>query len=207
MKAYQVRIKLLDFHHDIWREVIIPADINFKLLHNTIQTSMGWYNSHLYEFNLPDEKLRITNDEESFSNFKTARKKYTKISPADNNNKLIYELLKTTIKRPQDLKIENYMEKYKFLNYIYDFGDNWVHRIFLREILTDYQYSYPTIISGIGACPPEDVGGTACYDEFLTAWSDPNHPEHNDTVKWGNTQHYHSFNQKTANNQLKNCFK
>ncbi|MBP1765040.1 MAG: plasmid pRiA4b family protein, partial [Firmicutes bacterium] len=64
MKAYQIKIELVDSEPLIWRRVIIPADVTFRRLHDTIQFSMDWWDSHLYEFEFPQEKLRITNDEE-----------------------------------------------------------------------------------------------------------------------------------------------
>jgi len=70
MKAYQIKIELIDSKPLIWRRVIIPADVTFKRLHDTIQFSMDWWDYHLYEFNFPQEKLRITNDEESYEEFK-----------------------------------------------------------------------------------------------------------------------------------------
>jgi hypothetical protein len=66
MKAFQIKIELIDSEPLIWRRVVIPADVTFRRLHDTIQFSMGWRDYHLYEFEFPQEKLRITNDEESY---------------------------------------------------------------------------------------------------------------------------------------------
>ena len=38
--------------------------------------------------------------------------------------------------------------------------------------------------SGGGACPPEDVGGTGGYEEFLAALADPLHEEHDNYLVW-----------------------
>lgn len=48
----------------IWRRVLVPSEITFKRLHDIIQVSMGWGNVHLYDFNIIEDKLRITGDEE-----------------------------------------------------------------------------------------------------------------------------------------------
>ena len=66
MKAFQIRIELIDSEPLIWRRVVIPADVTFRRLHDTIQFSMSWLDYHLYEFEFPQEKLRINNDEESY---------------------------------------------------------------------------------------------------------------------------------------------
>jgi hypothetical protein len=34
MKAYQIKIELIDFEPLIWRRVVIPADVTFKRLHD-----------------------------------------------------------------------------------------------------------------------------------------------------------------------------
>lgn len=82
MKAYQIKIELFDSEPLIWRRVIIPADVTFRRLHDTIQLSMGWRDYHLYEFGFPQEKLRITNDEESYGEFKFFSAKYQGKKPA-----------------------------------------------------------------------------------------------------------------------------
>jgi hypothetical protein len=43
---------------------------NFKRLHDTIQFSLDWWDRHLYKFELQQEKLRITNDEEAYEEYK-----------------------------------------------------------------------------------------------------------------------------------------
>jgi hypothetical protein len=45
----------------------------------------------------------------------------------------------------------------------------------------------PTLIhcgGGQNACPPEDVGGTRGYAEFLLAIEDPEHEEHDRYLEW-----------------------
>ena len=64
MKAYKIKIELTGSKPLIWRRVLVPAEITFKRLHDVIQFAMGWGNDHLYDFNLKEEKLRITSDEE-----------------------------------------------------------------------------------------------------------------------------------------------
>ena len=45
--------------------------------------------------------------------------------------------------------------------------------------------AYPRCVAGAGACPPEDVGGTYGYAEFLKVIRDARHPEHDAMVAMG----------------------
>jgi len=43
---------------------------------------------------------------------------------------------------------------------------------------------YPLCLEGERACPPEDVGGTYGYQEYLGAMADPEHEEHESFMEW-----------------------
>ena len=209
MKAYQIKIELVDSNPLIWRRVIIPADVTFKRLHDTIQFSMDWWDRHLYEFEFPQEKLRITNDGETYEEFKFYQKKYKDKALTKRNDPhgMIARILETTIRQPQTLKIDRYLEKYKIITYVYDFGDDWQHKIELEKIIDDYEFGYPTILEGEGACPPEDVGGIPGYEEFLRVWNDQEDAEHEEMRQWGENQYYRPFDIAFRNNLLKTCLK
>lgn len=209
MKAYQLKIELIDSKPLIWRRVIIPADVTFKRLNDTIQFSMDWWDCHLYEFEFPEEKLRITNDDEAYEENKFYKKKYKNNNPTKEEDPygFILSIVKSTIRKPQTLKIDEYIEKYKNLKYTYDFGDGWVHEIKLENIIEDYRFGYPTVLEGEGACPPEDVGGIPGYAEFLEAWNNPEHEEHEGVSTWGTSQHYREFDIDFRNSLLKSCLK
>ncbi|WP_416828901.1 plasmid pRiA4b ORF-3 family protein [Ectobacillus polymachus] len=209
MKAYQIKIELIESRPLIWRRVIIPADVTFRRLHDTIQFSMDWRDYHLYEFDFPQEKLRITNDEESYEEYKFYSVKYKRKKPtkkADPHG-IITRIIETTIRQPQTIKIDKYLEKDKNFEYVYDFGDYWRHRIELEKVIDDYEFGYPQILEGEGACPPEDVGGIGGYEEFLKAWNDPKHPEHKAMRQWGESQHYREFDIDFRNDFLKKFLK
>ncbi len=69
--------------------------------------------------------------------------------------------------------------------YNYDFGDDWVHDV-LYEGCPPLQPGtvYPQCLEGERACPPEDVGGTRGYAEYLEAMADPNHDCHQEMLAW-----------------------
>ena len=54
--------------------------------------------------------------------------------------------------------------------YLYDFGDSWEHVLeFEGARPGESRVRYPRCVAGARACPPEDVGGTPDYEEFLAA--------------------------------------
>jgi len=69
--------------------------------------------------------------------------------------------------------------------YQYDFGDSWHHAVRVEEVLSaDPKQRYPRCLGGARACPPEDVGGTPGYAEFLRALANPAHSEHAEYLTW-----------------------
>ena len=44
--------------------------------------------------------------------------------------------------------------------------------------------STPLCLEGARDCPPEDVGGTRGYEEYLEATADPDHERHDEFMDW-----------------------
>lgn len=82
--------------------------------------------------------------------------------------------------------IRSLLKKEKqWLMYEYDFGDDWLHRVTLEKILPRGEgEALPRCIAGKRSSPPEDVGGIYGYVEFLRAYEDKTHPEHEEYVEW-----------------------
>jgi hypothetical protein len=60
--------------------------------------------------------------------------------------------------------------------YVYDYGDNWRHRVVLEAVVApEPGRTYPVCLEGERACPPEDVGGAAGYEDLLGILKDPGH--------------------------------
>ena len=69
--------------------------------------------------------------------------------------------------------------------YVYDFGDYWRHDVFIEEVFDgDAATEYPAFVDGARRCPPEDVGGTGGFMEFLEAALDPGHEERDRMIEW-----------------------
>jgi Plasmid pRiA4b ORF-3-like protein len=71
------------------------------------------------------------------------------------------------------------------IEYLYDFGDCWEHRLTVTGIRTgEPGLSYPRYTGGERNVPPEDCGGIVGFYETLDAAADPNHQNHDEAKKW-----------------------
>jgi hypothetical protein len=161
-RVYQFKVTLLDSHPPIWRRIQVK-DCTLDKLHEHIQTAMGWTNSHLNHFSIGqqlygDPMLMAENFEEMEYEDSTA----TKLS----------DILPKSGRR------------FRF-EYEYDFGDGWRHEVLFEGIVRGERGKrYPVCVEGSRACPPEDVGGTWGYQEFLEAITDPEHEDHEGLLEW-----------------------
>lgn len=202
MRAYKIKVFLKDTELLIWRRIIIPSEITFKRLHDIIQFSMGWRDSYLYDFNIIEEKLRVTGDEEAIAEYESYFKK--KLTKKNDPYGYVAKMLEITPKLSSYMKIDKYLINYKNIEYVYDFGDYWKHSIILEEVLENYENNYPVCIEGEGACPPEDIGGIFEYEQFLKAINDKSHPKHEELKEWADKQYYkYIFDIESINKQIK----
>ncbi len=154
----QLRIELDYTKPAIWRSVWVPDSITLMKLHSVIQESMGWWDSHLHEFDL-------------------AGLRYGAIDP-DWGDEL--DLIEE--KRKKLLKVLGSRKKF---SYVYDFGDSWLHRITLEQTLPMIKPQHHALcVAGENACPPEDMGGVPGYYGFLDVIADPDHEEHAEMLQW-----------------------
>lgn len=217
MKSYIIKIELEESNPLIWRRVIMPAGATYKRLHDVIQNVtnfQGGYPSlgyHLYEFDLTKENRIVTNCEEAYlehqhykKNLKYYEERLKSLKPEmlqfERNHQ---ERLKIDVRKPTGLKINDYLEKYQEIRYNYDFGDYWWFTIKLEEIVEDYYFGYPTLLDGAETAPPEDVGGIHGYYNFLDAYRDPEHPDHEDLRCWAEEWNFREYNPDWINDRLK----
>ncbi|WP_010531708.1 plasmid pRiA4b ORF-3 family protein [Lentibacillus jeotgali] len=216
MKAYQIKIELTGSEPLIWRRIVMPAGATFNRLHDVIQNATNFQGGypgayHLFEFDLPNDNIRVTNDEEAYQehqHFKKNRKeieaKLRDVPPefAEIQEARLRELEKV-VRKPAGIKIDTYLEKYGTLEYIYDYGDDWHFLITLEKTMKDYHYGYPTLIDGAETAPPEDVGGLPGYYEFLDIYYDSNHSDHEDMKEWVQEQLFREYDPDFINDSLK----
>ncbi|MDA1271895.1 MAG: plasmid pRiA4b ORF-3 family protein [Chloroflexi bacterium] len=139
-KVYDFGVSLREVEPPIWRAIQVPGGYSFWDLHVAIQDAMGWEDSHLHEFEIIDPATRHI----------------VRISVPDG------ESIDQQPTRPGwEMGISDYLTMDNAeAHYAYDFGDGWVHRVTLKEVLDpDPAATYPMCVAGERACPPEDCGG------------------------------------------------
>ena len=50
---YQLKLTLIDSQPPIWRRVQVESDATLDRLHDVLQIVMGWTNSHMHGFRVP----------------------------------------------------------------------------------------------------------------------------------------------------------
>ena len=164
-KVYQFKVTLLDIRPPIWRRIQVPETYSFWDLHVAIQDAMGWYDCHLHKFDI--------------ANPKTGRRDEIGIPFEDFGNDM------GTIAGWKNLIADYFSMENKSCDYVYDFGDNWNHRILLEKIIPHEKGAkYPICIKGKRACPHEDCGGVWGYMDLLEILDDPEHEEYESMKDW-----------------------
>jgi len=129
------------------------------VLHDIIQITVGWFDCHLWRFMIGGQSYGPPMPEN-----------WGDAAPRDATKVRLRDVLEpgTTL-----------------INYLYDFGDSWEHRLTVTDIRQgDAAVSYPHYVGGEWAGPPEDCGGIPGFYAMLDALADPKHPEHADVAEW-----------------------
>lgn len=177
---YQLKITLKDSKPPIWRTVLIDSEITLDELHYVIQIAMQWENYHLHQFSKHEIFYGNPN---LIDDVEDSREHYV-------NEVLIKE--KDSI------------------NYEYDFGDSWNHKITLEKILPwDESKTYPICLKGKRAGPPEDCGGIYGYYNMLEVINEPEHPDYEEVMEYligdvGESYDPEHFNLEDINLAFKN---
>jgi hypothetical protein len=156
VNIYQLKINLRYLRPVIWRRIQVPADIKLHRLHDVLQLTLGWEDSHLHQFTV--KKIRYGWPDPDFPSDIRDERKFRLDQLAGPGDTLMYE---------------------------YDFGDGWLHEIKIEKSLpTDKARHYPYCLAGKRACPPEDCGGIPGYQRLLKIIRNPKHREYEEMLDW-----------------------
>jgi hypothetical protein len=157
-KYYQLKISLDETEPEIWRRVVVPADITLDRLHDVIQICMGWNDSHLHRFTIDGREYT-----DYFDEVDEGREEFEAMY-------VLGDLVKT---------------KGAEFNYLYDYGDDWSHTVRYEKSRREPNHGYAiTCEGGAMCCPPDDVGGIPGFEEFRRIMADPADEEYQDYLTW-----------------------
>ena len=159
--AYHLHIELLHLKPTIYRDVLVDPSMTLHKLHQVIQAAMGWEDDHLYGFAQPmarEDYYRVPKDRR----FGRPHDMDYGDSVNDDAKYKVSDLLRS----PKDK-----------LLYLYDFGDEWKHRITLTAV-SEVDSPLPHLVKAANGCPPEDSGGPFGAAQWADIWYDKAHPEH-----------------------------
>jgi hypothetical protein len=152
---YDIEVSLTGIQPRIWRRFLISSDATFGDLHNAIQDAFGWFDEHLWAFQVPGP------DGSTIAG----------IPDEDDDYDTTPDAWKVSLSNYFDLGAgEDRCE------YLYDFGDRWHHEVVLKGKVKGVGDFFQKLVAGERACPPEDCGGTAGYERivsFLQTGIDP----------------------------------
>lgn len=180
----QLKITLESTEPPIWRRVLVEKQITFFELHNIIQIAMGWENYHMFEFTF--NKQRIGEPDDEFDDL-------------DFGSNKVMDAAEVTL----ESIVTNTKGK---ISYVYDFGDNWSHKILVEKFLPrDNKISYPICTDGELNCPPEDCGGIPGFYDLLEVIGNKKHPERKAMLDWlGGSYDPAYFDKDEVNEEMKN---
>jgi len=147
-KNYQLEITLAYSQPEIWRRIQVPGSMTLHDLHTVIQMAMGWQEQHMHRFEIGGRFYgpQLADDYADAAILDDSR-----FTLADFESNLLQGIV-----------------------YTYDFGDDWQHVIMLEKVIPEKEgISYPVLLDGYRACPPEDIGGVPMFQEFLQYLADP----------------------------------
>jgi hypothetical protein len=158
-----LRLTLEDIEPPIWREIALLDSTTLPELHRVIQMAFQWYDYHLHQFTIGDQRYAIPDEEND--GFGVPARSSLGMTLAD--------LGLTAGTR---------------FTYEYDFGDSWCLTIDVRTITPAAdraaEMPAPLLVDGRRAAPPEDCGGPPGYEELLRVLAHPSDPEHAEMSTW-----------------------
>jgi hypothetical protein len=148
-KIFELEIVLEEVQPLVRRRVQVPGEVSLAVLHEVVQSAVGWTNSHLHEFEIAGRRYGMPDPDWGYQD--------------------VIDEAKATL-----FRLVGQGDRF---SYVYDFGDNWNHQITVEKILSpEPGVRYPRCVCGQGACPPEDVGAPWATTSSRLCWPTPPTP-------------------------------
>ena len=169
------------------RLLSLPPSLTFDKLHQVLQIAFGWTNIHMHDFNVS----LIEDDEAGF--MRSRHCLFICTDPSDfpdddigNESKAEAEVTLADVYEKAEWKDKAEIE------YQYDHGDGWIHRLALLGRATpgtNAQFGVPCgvkvlCLGGQGHAAAEDVGGMWGWEDLKDAFKHPRKAESRERIEW-----------------------
>jgi hypothetical protein len=154
-------VRLLEVEPPIWRKFLIASTASFQDLHGAIQDAAGWEDDHLFQFQAGERGPVIAS-----------------VSDDDSDDPDAARVKLSSFFGPGGKKK---------CQYLYDFGDSWLHEVELVSTVENDEKFKRRLLDGGRAFPPEDCGGVGGYEryvELLKTGSDPYGEDPEEVLEW-----------------------
>lgn len=136
-QVHALKVTLSDVRPAVWRRLEVPSTIALGELHEVLQDAFGWADGHLHDFRVRGARYAPQAPELSGPSWFG--------EPARDEDAT---LLVRVAPRAGDV-----------VEYTYDFGDDWRHRIQVERVgPAEPEVCYPVCTTGSGLAPEEDTG-------------------------------------------------
>jgi hypothetical protein len=162
-KLLQLHLTLRHLQPPVWRRLLVSNRASLFELHQLIQKTMGWDNSHMHAFYIGGVE---------YAGYETAQD----CQVLCDEDFYLHQLIKRRGQR---------------FTYEYDFGDRWMHDIQVEQTQPCPGETPPArCLAGARACPPDDFGGPHTYALFLR---DRTSPDQKILARWGEPDWVRAF--------------
>ncbi len=149
-----VRVTLDEVEPEIWRLLEIGGSRTLAELHDALQITLGWTDSHLHAFVHADGRRWAPASEEN--ELDELDEAATTLAEATGSGSLRYE---------------------------YDFGDSWTHGLEVVGE-TEGDEAAVVLLDGARSAPPENCGGPSGYEHLLATLSGPSRSDREVAEEW-----------------------
>lgn len=153
-----LRIELVGISPSVWRRVAVHSEATLEDLHHIIQAAMGWCDTHSHDFLVGEV--------------------YYRANPSSEDPTTV------TVRHERRKKLRLVARETDLFTYIYDWGDEWQHRISIEQIRPRPPQRLAYVEAGERACPPEDSGGIPGYLSALEALDQPKSAAAKEFLEW-----------------------
>ncbi|MEP6816666.1 MAG: plasmid pRiA4b ORF-3 family protein, partial [Marmoricola sp.] len=139
----------------IWRRLDLRSDLTLDAVHQVLQTTYGWTDSHLHRFSIGGEPFDLAAEWFLCD--------YDAEEGEDDGTPDVEVHLDETLREPGDV-----------VHYIYDYGDHWDLTIRLEEVLPlTKDAPLAGCVDGERAGPPDDCGSLRDAEDLADVLDDP----------------------------------